>query len=147
MRLAGDVKHRRVAFVGMTYSWVYMLTRPWEFVRWIVGETRAFVHRGWHGWAHQDVWGFDNYLFMVISDALDELRAHKPGCSFDYLEQYGDQAWEQFRKDLEHTAATLREVGERQYDYTLTGDEQLALWEQAKRAMYWVAENISALWW
>ena len=140
-------KHRRVAFVGMAYSWVYMLTRPWEFVRRIVGEACAFVHRGWYGWAHQDVWGFDNHLFTIISEALDELNAHKPGCSLDYLDTYGDLAWEQWHKDLAHYAAVLREVHDRQYDFCMTGEEQLVLWERAKSAMHWIADNCYALWW
>ena len=140
-------KHRRVAFVELPYRPRHMLLHPWELVGWLVAEARAFMHRGWYGWAHQDVWGFDNHLFTIISEALGDLNAHKPGCSWDYLDKYGERAWEQWHQDLAHTAAVLREVHDRQYDYCMTGEEQIALWERAKGAMHWIADNIYALWW
>lgn len=141
-------KHQRVTFVALPYSWSYMLLRPWEIVGWIVEEVRSFVHRGWYGWAHLDVWGLDNYLFTIIGDAMDELASHKPGCTLDYIEEYGEErAHEQWHKDMLHYAACLRALRDQQYDFTLTSDEQTAMWEQAKTAMRWVADNIYGLWW
>jgi hypothetical protein len=58
---------------------------------WIVdrpARLKAFLQRGWRGWADDDTWNYDAYLAKVISEGLAYLYTYKQGCPPNLYKKY-----------------------------------------------------------
>ena len=54
------------------YGCRWYLTHPISFIRDVFKETKAFIQRGYRGYADCDLWSFDDYLDVVLSNALKD---------------------------------------------------------------------------
>ena len=72
-----------------------------------------FFHRGWYGWAANDVWSFDNYLAKVIVAGVEHLKKNNIGYPSELLEDKANFDW----TDAEY------EIAEKKWDEIL---EQIA---------------------
>lgn len=57
----------------LTAHWSWYLTHPWEWVYEVYKEVKAFLQRGYRGYADCDVWGFGSYLTDVMAGGLRQL--------------------------------------------------------------------------
>jgi len=56
-------------------------------------RVKWFFHRGWYGWAPNDVWSFDHYLAKVISEGVARLKKNNIGCPSELLEAKDNYEW------------------------------------------------------
>jgi hypothetical protein len=69
------------------YVWHYYLLRPWEFVRDLCHEVKAFWQRGTRGYADSDVWGFCEYMSAVFVGGIDRLIKNDISLPPEYTEK------------------------------------------------------------
>lgn len=63
---------------SLSYSMRYTIFRPWVVAVGLYWWCKAFIQRGWRGYADSDVWGLDSYLSEWLPSALR--RLNKSGC-------------------------------------------------------------------
>lgn len=107
-----------------------------------VGEARRSVkwayQRVVRGWDDRAVWAIDDHLSKTLGEQLvtmSEIAYGYPGDAYPY---------ERWIADLKKHGEALKVYHDRNYD--VHGDEWEAMYQPAREALVWVADNLPHLW-
>lgn len=108
------------------------------------------------GWSDRDTWGGGEYIMTVTVGVLHFLENEQNVLDWDeyfasnYVENYGYTSLSEVADDIDNYLYFQENSHSEEYDYIDSRtqfDIEYALYEQAKHAMKFVAENIGGLWW
>lgn len=106
------------------------------------GEARRHVRWAYQrvvrGWDDRAVWAVDDHLSKTLGEQLvtmSEIAHGYPGESYPF---------EQWTSDLKRHGEALKAYHNLNYD--VHGDEWIAIYDPAREALRWVADNLASLW-
>jgi len=127
----------------LTGHWSWYLTHPWEWGIELYKEARAFLQRGFRGYADSDVWGFNDYLTDVLAGGL---RGLAKGISYPGSEEM--DTWEKWQYALESNAKRLENVTlyEESGWEKDNGKSREAVYREQKKALKFIMKWFNHLW-
>ena len=127
---------------------------------WRMGQIKAFFQWLWYapkriwmrckyGWCGYDLWDLDSYFLWVLTTALRYFAANTIGYPAKYEDEYGDAegedgAYDRWVADIRAEADLLEDILFDRDRFRINEEEH---GQKAQKALDWLKENWSDLWW
>lgn len=153
-----DRKRNDRGWTGLWYWTTYGCYRVRDKIRDVPRQIRWARQRVFRGWDDRAVWSLDNHVAETLGAQLilmaEIAHGYPPGygsitprtedSQFIPDEPDGDETFNRWAGDLRKHGEALLAYQKSQYD--VYGDAWEALYQPAREALVWVADNFGSLW-
>lgn len=139
-----DRKRTNKGLVGLWYWTGYAFYRLRDKKRDIPRQIKWAYQRVVRGWDDQSVWSLDSHLTNILGQQLVKMSEIAHG----WPSSQGFETFEEWVEALKTHGEALLTYQEKQYSAFgfLDGDEWDAIYQPARTALIWVADNLGGLW-
>jgi hypothetical protein len=104
-------------------------------------EIKSFFQRGWRGYADSDIWSFDWYLRIVLSNGLKKFRKDPTGYP-GHGEANTPKKWKKILKEMESGFRAVLEEDEK----TGFGPKMNAAYKKEDKSLKLLSKWFGSLW-